>query len=134
MQKHYLAGDLGAESGRLIGGRIDGRRLTLQEVHRFPNTPIRAEGSIHWNLDSLYQGLLTGLKQAASLGRPFQSISCDSWGVDYLLLDAAGAVIPPTFHYRAPRSAVGMKRVLVKMDWPSLFAETGIQLMPINTL
>ncbi len=136
MEKHYLACDLGAESGRLIGGGmdIDGRRLSLEEIHRFPNTPIRADGSIHWNLDSLYEGLLAGLKKAAALGLPFQSISCDSWGVDYLLLDAGGGVISPTFHYRDPRVSIGMKRVLAKTDWPSIFAETGVQLMPINTL
>ena len=134
MEKHYLACDLGAESGRLIRGHIDGRRLTLIEIHRFPNTPIRAAGSIHWNLDSLYQGLLAGLKKAADLGLPFQSISCDSWGVDYLLLDAGGAVMAPAFHYRDPRTGMGMKRVLAKTDWPSIFAETGVQLMPINTL
>lgn len=134
MEKHYLACDLGAESGRLIGGSIDDRRLSLEEIHRFPNTPIRAAGSIHWNLDSLYEGLLAGLKRAAAHRLPFQSISCDSWGVDYLLLDAAGAIIPPTFHYRDPRTAIGMKRVLSKTDWPAVFAETGVQLMPINTL
>lgn len=134
MEKHYLACDFGAETGRLICGRIDGHRLTLEELHRFPNTPIRAAGSIHWNLDWLYEGLLAGLKKAAAHRRPFQSISCDSWGVDYLLLDANGAVIPPTFHYRDPRTGIGMKRVLAKTNWPSIFAETGVQLMPINTL
>ncbi len=136
MEKHYLACDLGAESGRLIGGSIDmnGRRLTLEEFHRFPNAPILDGGSIHWNLDSLYEGLLAGLKKAAALGLPFQSISCDSWGVDYLLLDAGGGVIAPVFHYRDPRTAVGMKRVLSKTDWPAIFAETGVQRMPINTL
>ena len=134
MEKHYLACDLGAESGRLIRGSIDGRRLALEELHRFPNAPIRAAGSIHWNPDSLYEEILAGLKKAAAHRLPFQSISCDSWGVDYLLLDAAGAVIPPTFHYRDPRTAVGMRRVLAKTDWPSVFAETGVQLMPINAL
>ena len=134
MEKHYLACDLGAESGRLIGGSIDGRRLALEELYRFPNAPIRAGGSIHWNPDSLYEELLDGLKRAAAHRLPFQSISCDSWGVDYLLLDAAGAVIPPTFHYRDPRTAIGMKRVLSKTDWPAVFAETGVQLMPINTI
>lgn len=134
MEKHYLACDFGAETGRLICGRIDDHRLTLEELHRFPNTPIRAAGSIHWNLDSLYEGLLAGLKKAAAYRLPFQSISCDSWGVDYLLLDANGAVIPPTFHYRDPRTGIGMKRVLAKTNWPAIFAETGVQLMPINTL
>ncbi len=134
MQKHYLACDLGAESGRLIRGTIAGQRLVLEEIHRFPNTPIRVGDSLHWNLDSLHQSLLAGLKKAAALGLPFQSISCDSWGVDYLLLDASNQIIPPTFHYRDPRTAAGLKRVLAKTDWPAIFAETGIQLMPINTL
>ncbi|MCS1409512.1 MAG: Rhamnulokinase [Verrucomicrobia subdivision 3 bacterium] len=134
MQKHYLACDLGAESGRLVHGSIVDNRLFLEEIHRFANTPIRTESSIHWNIESLYNGLIEGLKKAASLNLPFQSISCDSWGVDYLLLDSKGEILQPTFHYRDPRTAIGMERVMSKTDWPTIFAETGIQLMALNAL
>ena len=65
---------------------------------------------------------------------PIASISTDSWGVDYVLLDARGEVMPPAFHYRDPRTALGVERVRAKVPWPEVFAETGIQFMPLNTL
>lgn len=134
MQKHYLACDLGAESGRLVHGLIDGETLSLNEIHRFANSPIRTEDSIHWDIEGLYQELKRGLSTAAQLGHPYESISCDSWGVDYVFLDQSKELLKPTFHYRDPRTASGMKRAFDKCDWPNIFSETGIQLMPLNTL
>ena len=37
--------DLGAQSGRVAVGALEDGRLTLQEVHRFENTPVEAEGA-----------------------------------------------------------------------------------------
>src|SRR5262249_23581803 len=56
------------------------------------------------------------------------------WGLDYLLLDAAGELIPPAFHYRDLRMSVGVERIKSKVSWPTIFAETGIQFMPMNTV
>lgn len=134
MQKHYLACDLGAESGRLVHGLIDGDKLTLEEVHRFPNPPIRTEDSIHWDIEGLYEELKKGLTMASQLGHVYESISCDSWGVDYVLLDQSNELLTPTYHYRDPRTAAGMKRAFEKCSWPTIFSETGIQLMPLNSL
>ena len=134
MQTHYLACDLGAESGRLVRGSIWENRLEIEELHRFPNRPVHSGDSLHWNVDSLHQELLEGLRQAAKLELPIRSVSCNSWGVDYLLLDKQGQVLAPTFHYRDPRTAAGLARVLERCDWPAIFQETGIQLMPINAL
>lgn len=131
---HYLACDLGAESGRLMLGRLEGNRLTLQEIHRFPNTPIRDGDSLHWNIAALCGELKVGLKKAAALKVPIASISTDSWGLDYVLLDDAGRVMEPTFCYRDQRTARGVANVRARVDWPTIFAETGIQNMPINTL
>ena len=75
-----------------------------------------------------------GLKKAAACKLPIASISTDSWGVDYVLLDARGEVMPPAFHYRDPRTARGIKRVQTKVSRAEVFAETGIQFMPLNTL
>ncbi|MEW6302457.1 MAG: rhamnulokinase family protein [Verrucomicrobiota bacterium] len=134
MSTHYLAADLGAESGRLMLGTIDGGTLSLEELHRFPNTPIKGEGSLHWNIPALFCELKAGLKKAAARGLPYAGISTDSWGVDYLLFDAGGELMSPTFHYRDPRTAQGVKNAYAKTDWPTIFAETGIQYMPLNTL
>src|SRR5687767_10145193 len=107
MASHYLALDLGAESGRLFCGRIEHGRLDLRELHRFPNTPLRANGSIHWQIDELFGASKTGLKKAAQLGLSYRSLSIDSWGVDYVLLDRALNFLAPSFHYRDPRSQQG---------------------------
>jgi rhamnulokinase len=134
MPMHYLACDLGAESGRLMLATLANEKLTLQEVHRFANTPVESEGSLHWNISKLFEELKLGLKKAGGLDLPFTSISTDSWGVDYVLCDAAGAVMPPTFHYRDPRTARGVEVVKGKVPWETLFEETGIQFMPLNTI
>jgi rhamnulokinase len=132
--KHYLACDLGAESGRIILGSLDGERLVLKELHRFANTPVKAGHSLHWNIPELFAELTAGLKKAGQSGLPISSISTDSWGVDYLLFDADGALLEPAFHYRDSRTRQGVERALSKTDWKTIFAETGIQFMPINTL
>lgn len=134
MQRHYLACDLGAESGRLIHGTIEDQQLKLGEIHRFPNQPLRPGDSIHWNISKLFEELRTGLRLASQRGVSFSSISCDSWGVDYLLFDQKNQLIEPTYHYRDPRTAQGMKNAFAKTDWPTIFSETGIQLMPLNSL
>lgn len=134
MEKHYLACDLGAESGRLVRGTIARGKLSMEEIHRFPNTPKRENGSLLWQIDDLFQELKAGLRKAASSGLSYQSISCDSWGVDYVLLDQSQKLMAPTFHYRDPRTQQGLNRVMSRTDWPTIFSETGIQAMPINTL
>ena len=134
MTTHYLACDLGAESGRLMLGSLSNGRLVLEEIHRFPNVPVRSEGSLCWDMARLLAELKTGLKKAAALKLPISSISADSWGVDYLLVDAAGEIIPPVFHYRDARTARGVSRVKELVDGPTVFDETGIQFMPLNTI
>jgi rhamnulokinase len=130
----YLACDLGAESGRLILGALDHGRLTLEEIHRFPNTPVNVAGSLTWNVPHLFEELKIGLKKAAVRKLPIASISTDSWGVDYLLFDKRGALIEPTFHYRDARGQRGAEATLEKIPWENIFAETGIQYMALNTI
>lgn len=134
MATHYLACDLGAESGRLILGTLDDGKLSLTEIHRFPNIPLRSSDGLHWNIESLLSELRTGLKKAGALELPISSISTDSWGVDYILFDRDQQMIAPTFHYRDTRTSRGVEKTLSRVDWPSIFSETGIQFMPINTL
>jgi rhamnulokinase len=134
MSENYLACDLGAESGRVILGALDGGAMKLEEVYRFPNAPARVNGSLHWQFTRLLDEVQTGLRKAAETGMPFRSISTDSWGVDYVLFDGEGCVMEPVFHYRDGRTAAGVERALRKITWPEVFEETGIQFMPINTV
>jgi rhamnulokinase len=134
MSTFYVACDLGAESGRVTIGSLNKGKLTLSEIHRFPNVPIKEKDSLHWDIPLLYQELLEGLRKVGVREDPIQSVSCDSWGVDYLLFESDGSLITPTFHYRDPRGQTGMKDLLHKLKQDTIYEETGIQMMPINTL
>ena len=134
MTTYYLACDLGAESGRLMLGSLDGGRLALEEVHRFANTPVQTGSSLHWDIAGLFSEVRTGLKRIGERRLPVSSVSADSWGVDYLLFDLDGSILSPTFHYRDPRTQKGVENALAKVDWKTIFAETGIQFMVLNTI
>src|SRR5688572_8659844 len=103
---NYLAIDLGAESGRVILGTIDlaaidHPQVVLKELQRIPNTPIREGNSLGWNIEALWEGIARGITSIEH--ETIDSISVDSWGVDYVLLTADGSLIQPTYHYRDPR-------------------------------
>lgn len=134
MTREYLACDLGAESGRLIRGSLGDGKLRLEELHRFPNIPIKKEGHLYWNIPNLILELKEGLRKAAARQLNLTSISTDSWGVDYLLFGGAGELLEPTFHYRDSRTQGGVDSVFKALSWPELFSETGIQFMPLNTI
>nr|MCS5605631.1 FGGY family carbohydrate kinase [Alphaproteobacteria bacterium] len=133
MTSRYLAIDLGAESGRVMLGTLEDGRIVLEEFSRFSNTPIRDGERMYWNIPALLDGIRAGLAKAGALGQTINSVSADAWGVDYVLLDEAGEIMEPVYHYRDPRTAEGEKNVLTRVDWPTLFEETGIQYMPLNT-
>lgn len=134
MATHYLACDLGAESGRLMLGTLDDGRITLEELHRFPNGPVTVGGALYWDLPALLAALKTGLQQAAARRLPIASFSTDSWGVDYILYDERGQMMPPVWHYRDARVSRGVEWVNARVDWPTIYAETGIQFLPLNTI
>jgi rhamnulokinase len=131
---HYLACDLGAESGRLILGSLADSKLSLRELHRFPNVPLREDDSLRWNIPNLILEIKEGLRKAAAAKVEISSLSTDSWGVDYILFDQADAMMQPVYHYRDPRSKRGVEFAFSKVNWQTIFAETGIQYMPINTV
>jgi rhamnulokinase len=134
MPTNYLACDLGADSGRLMLGSLEAGKISLQELHRFPNGPTKTNGALYWNIDGLFAELKTGLKKAAATQLPIASISTDSWGVDYVLYDERGLIMPPVWCYRDGRTALGIENVRDKVDWPIIYAITGIQFMAFNTI
>jgi rhamnulokinase len=134
MTKYYAACDLGAESGRVMVGELSKGKLSLMEVHRFPNVPVKEKTSLYWDIPQLYQELLVGLRKAGERGDDIAGVSCDSWGVDYMLFEKDGTLIPPTYHYRDPRGEAGLKQLLKHVPWETIYAETGIQQMPLNTI
>jgi rhamnulokinase len=121
--------DLGASGGRVIAGRVSGSGVELHEVSRFANEPVLAGGTLHWDILGLYRSVGAGLAAAAS-AFPLASAGIDTWGVDYGLLDATGALVGNPVHYRDART----DGVTVPVPAETLYAVTGIQHLPINTI
>jgi rhamnulokinase len=126
--------DLGAQSGRVVVGRFDGKRLTIDEIHRFENVPVLAAGTLHWDALRLYEEVLRGLAAAAREPGGVDSVGVDSWGVDFALVDRAGSLVGNPVHHRDRRTEGVMERVLARVPARELYERTGIQLMPINTV
>jgi rhamnulokinase len=126
--------DLGASSGRVITvhGGPDG--VTLREVHRFANEPVRIGGVLRWDVLSLFGGIVAGLRKAEAAYGRLDSVGVDGWGVDYGLLDADGQLIGNPAHYRDPRTTPTMARVLETVGATGLYSATGTQLQAFNTL
>jgi sugar (pentulose or hexulose) kinase len=121
--------DLGASGGRVIAGRVSASGVELHEVSRFPNEPVRAGGTLHWDILGLYRSVCSGLSAAATTF-PLASAGIDTWGVDYGLLDATGALIGNPVHYRDSRT----DGVTVPVSAETLYSVTGTQHLPINTI
>jgi rhamnulokinase len=133
-QERFLALDLGAESGRgVVGSLSDEGKLTLEEVHRFPNGPIRMGEALHWDLPRIVTECRTAIGKAAA-GGPLQSIGVDTWGVDFGLIGSHGELVGLPYHYRDPRLNGSVEKTYKRISQETVFAKTGIQTMQINTL
>jgi rhamnulokinase len=131
----YLAVDLGAESGRVMAGRFSGERITLEEVHRFPNTPVRTPDGLHWDVLGLYREILEGLRRAKAQGGDAPAgVGVDSWAVDYGLLDAGGRLLGLPYHYRDSRTDGVREQVAARIPPLEHYARTGIAPLPFNTI
>jgi len=130
----FLALDLGAESGRAMLGRFDGERMSLEEVHRFPNMPVKLVDGMHWDVLRIFAEVKEGLGKAVEEAGRIESLGVDSWGVDFGLLDQDGALVSNPYHYRDPRTEGTEERAFGRMPKKEIYDTTGIQFMPINTL
>src|SRR5437868_11715716 len=111
--RKLLAIDLGAESGRGVLGAFDGRRLTLDVVHRFPNGPVQTLDSMHWDVLRLHAEILTALRAGAAKG--IDAVGVDTWGVDFALLGRGGTLLGNPRHYRDPHTEGAMEAAFQKV-------------------
>jgi len=131
----FLAVDLGASSGRVLAGMFDGRRLTLEEVHRFGNGGIFANERLYWDVLSLWNEIQAGLRKAGQqYGARLASIGVDTWGVDYALLGPGDELLGNPRNYRDPRTQGIFERAFEIVSREDIFAATGLQFMEFNTL
>jgi rhamnulokinase len=130
-----VAADLGAQSGRVVLGRLDGERLSVTEAHRFPNIPVSARGTLYWDALALHDGLLAGLRAAAREAHGHvASVAVDTWGLDFALLDRAGNLVGNPVHHRDARTEHAMDEVFGRVPARELYERTGIQLIPVNSI
>jgi rhamnulokinase len=130
----YLALDLGAESGRGLIGRFDGDRLSLEEVHRFPNGPVRMLDSLHWDVPRLFDEMKTALRKAAISHPGLDGVGVDTWGVDFGLVGRNDTLLGNPVHYRDPRTDGMMDHAFSLVARERIYEITGLQFLPINTL
>jgi rhamnulokinase len=131
----FVAVDLGASSGRLMVGHWDGRRFSLDELHRFPNSGVSLHGSLYWDALRIWSEIQNGLiKFHARFAEPPAGIAVDAWGVDFALLDRRGRLLDNPSHYRDPRTNGIPQRLFQRISEADLYAATGVQSFQFNTL
>ncbi len=135
MPHNFLAIDLGAESGRAILATLADEHLSLTDIHRFSNGPVRLPDGLHWDILRLWLEIKTALHIATHEHNvQLAGIGIDTWGVDFSLLDRAGALIGNPYHYRDRRTDGMVDAAFKRLPRERIFDLTGIQFMQLNTL
>ena len=131
--KRVLAIDIGASSGRHIAGRIENGAWKTDEVYRFPNGVTESDGHLTWDIDALLDHVKKGIALAKAKYPQIESLSIDTWGVDYVLLNG-DETIYPVYAYRDHRTEAVIEKVHAHMPFSALYRRTGIQFQPFNTV
>jgi len=126
-----IAVDLGASQGRVMAAAYSGDGFRLEEVHRFPNEPVKRGRHLCWNVKRLWQEAIKGVEWAREGA---SSVGIDTWGVDYGLLDRKGNILGDPVHYRDHRTRGLMEWVFKRMPRREIFERTGVQFLELNTL
>ena len=131
--KYYLAIDIGATSGRHIVGWREGGEIKTEEVYRFPNGVIKEDGHLIWDIECLYNSVLAGIRVAFSKYPKIESLSVDTWGVDYVLLEGNQEILP-VYAYRDSRTEAVIPKVHEKIPFEKLYGKVGCQFQPFNSI
>lgn len=134
MDKYYLAIDIGASSGRHMLASVQDGKMQLEEVYRFPNGMDNKDGTLCWDVDRLFTEIKNGLKKCKEVGKIPVSMSIDTWGVDYVLLDKDDNILGDTVGYRDSRTNGMDEKVYEKISLEDLYKRTGIQKQMFNTI
>lgn len=126
--------DLGASSGRGIIGSFDGKKLTLEENHRFVNEPQNIAGRFSWDIVRIFCEIKNSIRKSILDGDGVVSMGIDTWGVDYGLIDRHGRLLSNPTHYRDVRTDGITAYTDSMMSVADIYATTGIQTMDFNTI
>ena len=134
----HVAIDLGASGGRVALGWLEAGTLKVEILHRFPNGAVPIRGALHWDIVGLWREILHGLRLAGtrgqSLGKTVSSIGVDSWAVDFALLEERDEILGGVRSYRDSRTDGVMDALLERVSRAEVYAITGLQFLPFNTL
>ncbi|WP_435018121.1 rhamnulokinase [Tundrisphaera sp. TA3] len=130
----YLALDLGAESGRGMIGRFDGERLQLEEVHRFPNGPVRLLNTLHWDVPRLWDEMKAAIRKAVAGYPGLDGVGVDTWGVDFGLVGRGETLLGNPVHYRDARTDGVMEAAARTLPREAIYEATGLQFLPFNSI
>ena len=131
---NYIAVDLGAESGRIMLASLRKAKLSLQQVHRFANSPLEQQNSLRWDFQKIFSEIKTGIKKAFAVTSNIESIGFDTWGVDFGLIDENGTLIENPYHYRDKRNEGVLEKACEIVPKEDIYFNTGIQFLPFNSL
>jgi rhamnulokinase len=134
VSRHYLALDLGAESGRAILAQLESGTVGLTELHRFANTPVQLPTGLYWDTLRLFHEICEGIRGSCKAVDHLDGIAIDTWGVDFGLLDSSGELLQNPRHYRDNRTQGAAAEVFAAVSRSEVFRQTGIQFMDINSL
>ena len=134
-QRYYLAIDIGASSGRHVLGSVNSNGvIELEEVHRFDNVQVRRRGHDCWDIDMIWENILVGLEKCRKAGKIPETIGIDTWGVDFVLVDAQGRLVGDAVAYRDARTNDVAADVDAGIGLERLYRVTGIQRQAFNTI
>jgi len=133
-EKQFLALDLGAESGRGELVKLSGGKVTMQEIHRWPNRPVRLGSTLYWDFPFLFAEILETLKRCAHDGLKLDAVSVDTWGVDFGLLAGDGSLLSNPVHYRDARTEGIHDYANPTMTREEIFALTAYDPWAISSL
>ena len=132
--RYYLAVDIGASSGRHMLSHMENGKMVLEEIYRFPNGMTEKDGHKVWDVDRLFEEILTGMKKCLKMGKIPHSMGIDTWAVDFVLLDENDRMLGDAVAYRDDRTKDIDKAVYQFVPETELYTRTGIQKQIFNTI
>ena len=132
--QYRLAIDIGASSGRHILGWIENGRMVLEEVYRFDNSQVRRDGHDCWDVQTLVENVIKGIARCREIGKIPATVGIDTWGVDFVLVDADGRDCSDMVAYRDSRTEGADQIVEAAIPLADLYSRCGIQKQPFNTI